>query len=247
MVVDVSGSMVNTDFLWDGQAISRLDAVKKAIRLFVEGGTAPDGETLPGRPDDLVGLVVYATRPETACPLTLNHGVLLQILDQQMPRMLATEATTNTGDALAWALYSLQKAAAKRKVVVLLTDGEHNVPPPALDPLQAAHLAGNLGIPIYAIHAGSETDNDGTASEESMKTKRRLVRVAHISKGRYFRASDSDALLGIYEQIDRLERQEIQSFQYRRYAEGFAWFALASFVVWFAIQALETTIWRKVP
>lgn len=246
MVVDVSGSMANPDYRWQGQPISRLDAVKHAFRLMVEGGTGPGGEQLPGRPDDLIELIAYATRPETACPFTLNHDVLLKVLDTQEPRTVTTEATTNTGDAIAWAVESLQRAPVKRKVLVLLSDGEHNVPPPALKPRQAAQLAGNLGIPIYAIHAGNETE-DGKPSDEAARARKSLEDIARISDGKYFQAADSKALLQACGEIDRLERQEIPSFHYRLYYEGFAWFALASLAGWLALHLLESTIWRRVP
>ncbi len=168
MVVDVSASMSEADFAWQNQMLTRLDGVKNVFRLFVEGGDAPGGEKLPPRANDLISLVVFATRPETACPLTLDHAALLKILDEEQPRILATEATTNPGDALAWALGALRKAPTRRKVLVFLTDGESNVPPPALTPRQAAQLAGNLGIPIYAIGAGPEFD---PASKELKDTK----------------------------------------------------------------------------
>jgi Ca-activated chloride channel family protein len=247
MVVDTSGSMANQDYLWDKLPISRLDAVKKAFRLLVEGGQGPGGGRLLGRPQDLISLVTYATRPETACPLTLNHPVLLQILDAQVPRTISTEATTNTGDAIAWALHSLQRTGAKRKVMVLLTDGEHNVPPPALKPRQASQLAGNLAVPIYTIQAGNETAPDGTPSEEAIKARQTLQEIAKMTQGQYFQAADSEGLLEVCNKIDRLEREEIESFQYRRYYEAFVWFGLASLLLWLAVFVLETTVWRVIP
>jgi Ca-activated chloride channel family protein len=238
--------MATSDYIWNGAPISRLDAVKHAFRLMVEGGTGPGGEKLEGRPDDLIELVVYAARPETACPFTLEHKVLLKILDAQEPRTLTTEATTNTGDAIAWAVESLQRSPVKRKVLVLLSDGEHNVPPPALKPRQAAQLAGNLGIPIYAIHAGNETE-DGKPSDEAARARQSLEDIARISRGQYFQAADSRALLQACRDIDDMERTVIPSYHYRLYYEGFAWFALASLAGWLALHLLESTIWRRVP
>lgn len=246
MVVDVSGSMANRDFLWDKQLISRLEAVKRAFRLLVEG----DGDKLEGRPQDLISLVAYATRPDTACPLTLDHTALLQILDAQEPRRLVTEATTNTGDAIAWALHGLKKATGKRKVMILLTDGEHNVGPPALKPPQAAQLAGNMGIPIYTIHAlGEPADPEEVSkqADENLRAKKTLQKVATITGGQYFQANDTAMLLDVCHKIDRLERAHIESFQYRRYYEGFAWLATAALLVWMTILILEATVWRKVP
>src|SRR5262245_26039238 len=99
MVVDVSGSMAEPDFVWQGEKVSRLDAVKKVFRLFVEGGEA-GGQTFDGRLEDLVGLVTFATRPECPCPLTLSHQVLLRLLDVEMPRQVPGESQTNISDGL---------------------------------------------------------------------------------------------------------------------------------------------------
>src|SRR5262245_36618716 len=196
LVVDVSGSMAERDFIWGTEPVRRLDAVKRALRLFVEGGEGAEGEKLEGRRNDLLGLVTFATRPESVCPLTLSHPVLLQLLDGEQPRVLPEEGRTNIGDALAWGLYRLKAAGSRRKVLVLLTDGEHNVPEPALKPRQAAQLAGNMGIPIYAIDAGSDlpADDRPGANEASaadrLNARKTLREVAVMTKGRYFQASD---------------------------------------------------------
>jgi Ca-activated chloride channel family protein len=252
MVVDVSGSMAERDFAWQAQAISRLDAVKKVFRLFVEGGEGPGGEKLDGRPNDLIALIAFATRPDTACPLTLSHEVLLKILDAEEPRTVPTEARTNIGDAIAWALQRLQASKIRRKVLVLLSDGEHNVEPPALKPRQGAQLAGNLGVPIYTIDAGGDSDKaaviqEGGSVADRLAARKALQEIASISKGQYFHAADSSSLLAACAEIDRLERQQIQSFQYRRYHEMFAWFGLAALLLWVTITVLEATIWRKLP
>src|SRR5947208_166572 len=102
MVLDVSGSMGEPDFDWRGQRIPRLDAAKRALRLFVRGGEV-DGQEFPGRGSDQIGLVAFAAHPEDTCPLTLSHDVLLQLLDAEEPREMP-DANTNIGDALALAL-----------------------------------------------------------------------------------------------------------------------------------------------
>ena len=186
---------------------------------------------------------MFATRPETACPLTLDHAALLKILDGEEPRSIVTEATTNPGDAIAWALHALQKAPTRRQTVIFLTDGEANVPSPALKPRQAAQLAGNLHIPIYAIDAAPENDTTGDAA----KAQETLQEIAKLTEGRYFRAADGAALTQALAAIDRLERAAIRSFHYRRYDEAYPWFALAALVCWLGIVGLETTRWRKTP
>lgn len=251
MVVDVSGSMAETDFDWKGERISRLDAAKRAFRLFIEGGAGPDGEQLKGRANDLISLVAFGTRPESICPLTLNHEVLLHLLNDQQPRG-ALEGQTNIGDAITWALIRLRSAGSWRKIIVLLTDGEHNVPPPALKPRQAAQLAGNLGIPIYVIDAGS--DEPGTAEAGARETsavdrlnaKKTLQDVAKMTGGLAFEARDGKALVNACKRIDELEKQRTLSFQYRRYVDLYPWLGMASLVCWVLVIGLEATFWRKV-
>lgn len=242
-VLDASHSMSEQDFRWGDKPVSRFDGVRKVFRLLVEGGSGLQSEMFPGRPQDLLALVVFATRPETACPLTLDHAALLKILDAEEPRTIVTEATTNPGDALAWALYALQKAPTRRKAIIFLTDGESNVPPPALKPRQAAQLAGNLHIPIYAIDAAPEDDAQGDAA----KAKETLQEIAKLTEGRYFRAADGASLTHALGTIDRLERTAIRSFAYRRYEEGYPWFAAAALACWLTIVGLEATWWRKAP
>jgi Ca-activated chloride channel family protein len=243
MVVDVSVSMGTEDFDWDNQKMARLVGVKKLFRLFVAGGKGPDDVELPGRRTDLVALVTFATHPQTACPLTLEHASLLDIMEaQQTP----TEATTNPGDAIAWALHVLSQAPTKRKVLVFLTDGESNVPD-KLKPRQAAQLAANLSIPIYAIDASPAVPKDKDEAAEMERARVMLQTLARMTQGSYFRAQDGRGLLQAYQSIDQVERDRILSFQYQRYYEGFHWFALAALACWLALIALEATIWRKVP
>ena len=111
-----------------------------------------DGQELPGRGSDQIGLVPFAREPEDTCPLTLSHDVLLELLDAEEPRG-ALDSGTNIGDALAWGLKRLEAAGDRRKVLVLLSDGEHNVPG-GLTPRQAGQLAANQGVPVYCIDAG---------------------------------------------------------------------------------------------
>jgi len=112
--------MATPDFTWEGKSISRLEAVKRAFRLFVEGDKQPgEHALLEGRPNDLVGLVTFARWPQTSCPLTLSHSVLLRLLDAEKPRSTPTESETNIGDAIAWGLVRLEKTNAKRKVMIL--------------------------------------------------------------------------------------------------------------------------------
>jgi Ca-activated chloride channel family protein len=247
MILDTSGSMAERDFDWYGEQVSRLEAVQRAFRLFVEGGTAPDGRRFEGRPTDLVGLVVFGTRPDCICPLTLSHAALLRLLDAQRPRHIPGEAETNISDALALGLHRLQAAGKKRKAIVLLTDGEHNVvaPESGWTPRQAGRLAESLGIPIYTIDSGS--DSAGEDPEIRAAAVQVLASLAERTGGQAFNARDTAALLAACHAIDREERTRTPSFFYRRYHEAYPWLALASFVGLTLTWTLESTIWRRLP
>jgi Ca-activated chloride channel homolog len=269
MVVDVSGSMATRDFDWNGEPISRLDAVKRVFKLFVRGGAGPDGtpdggdaRPFEGRPTDSISLTVFATRPTTLCPLTLSHSVLLRQLDDEKPRGVPGESETNISDAIALALYRLEKGAGpRRKVLVVLTDGEHNVSPTrsGWTPQQeAAHIVGPLGVPVYTIDAGGglAVPEPGVKPADSAtvspaETRRQAVEtleaVAKLTHGRYFQAHDTAGLLEACHAIDALERTDTPSFQYRRYHEGYPWFGLASLLSIMAAVVMETTVWRRLP
>jgi Ca-activated chloride channel family protein len=261
MLIDVSGSMAETDFTWPGEPkpISRLEAVRRAFGLFVAGGEGPDGTSLPGRAEDLIGLVTFATRPDSPCPLTLGHSVLLRTLAAEKVRSVPGESETNISDAIVLGLHRLKSAGPRRRVLVLLSDGEHNVTNTASGwtPRQAAQVAANLGVSIYTIDAGGETTttrekppkgneapSDTVNRDEGIRT---LQEVAAISRGRYFAARDTKSLLDVCVAIDRLERAEIESFQYRKFYEGYPWCGLTAFVMFGLVAAIEATMWRRAP
>jgi Ca-activated chloride channel family protein len=249
MVVDTSPSMGERDFDWQGLPLTRLEAAQKAFRLFVAGtkeSADSDGPRFEGRPNDLIGLVTFGDRPEMTCPLTLSHAVLLNLLAATRPLPVSE---TNISDALVLALHRIKDAQPKRKVLILLSDGEHNYLAPRSEwtPRQAAQIAANLGIPIYAIDSGGEpgaTDESSAVREQGVRTLRDLAR---ITGGKYFQARDADGLLAVCRDIDQREREEIESFQYRRYHEGFRWFALAAFVMFVTACVLDRTVWLRVP
>jgi len=259
LLVDCSGSMADEDFDWEGQRISRLNAVKRAFRLFIVGGEGPDGQRLDGRPYDLIGLVTFAHRPDPGCPLTLSHSAVLKFLDKEQPRSVPGESETNITDAVIMGLNRLQNATTKRKVMVLLSDGEHNVPDTASEevrtPRQAAQLAANLHVPIYTIDAGGDLqvprDAGGIPVEPSTASReagiQTLRELAKITGGHYFQASDTKSLLDVCGQIDRLERVEIQSYQRPRFFLAFAWLGVLAFALFVGVNALELTIWQRLP
>ena len=251
MVLDVSGSMETRDAAWEpgGPPVSRLDAARRAFRLFVAGGDAPDGTHFEPRPADQIGLVTFAALPHTACPLTLNHTVLLRVTDAQETKA-GIDAGTNVGDAIAEGLIRLEAAGDRKKVLILLSDGEHNVAEPdVLVPQKSARLSAALGVKVYTIDAGS--DPPPGAPADAVKQRRdgqqTLRSVAEATGGRSFTAPDGTSLLAAYKEIDELEKTRVMSFQYRRYFEYYPWWAAAAFGLLAVGHLLDRTRWRVVP
>ncbi len=255
LALDVSGSMTEKDAAWTPGAapLTRLDAAKRAFRLFVAGGDAPDGTRFEPRESDAIGLVAFAVVPQTVCPLTLNHSVLLKVAADQEPRSIL-DAGTNVGDARAEGVIRLDRGGGdRRKVLILLSDGEHNVSKEGdrnpLTPRQAAQLAANLGVKVYTIDAGGTPPPDAPLEVVEQRTsgKEALRVVADMTGGRSFAASSGADLLAAYREISALERSPILTFQYRRYFDHTPWAAgLAAGLLTLA-HLLERTRWRVLP
>lgn len=250
VILDVSGSMAEKDAIWAGAPVTRLEAAKRACRLLIEGGAGPEGESLPGRPEDQVGLVTFAHWPTSAAPLTLDHAAVLNVLDRQQPQRRPDLSQTNIGDAVAWGLHRLEGASPRRRAMVLITDGAQNVPPPALTQSQSAALAAARSVPVYVLDCGPE-DKSGAQTDagrrEREDSRRALGSLASATGGRYFPASDIGALLAACADVDRLERATISSFRYEHYREAYPWLGIAALGIWFAAATLNQTGWRRVP
>lgn len=233
MLVDRSSSMQALDFTLDGRPVDRLAAVKSVARDFVSGG---DG--LPGRPDDLIGLVGFAGYADSLCPLTLDHQHLLGALSTIRLAETQGEDGTAIGDAIALAVERLRdvedRREVKSRIVILLTDGENTAGD--LDPLVAAEIARTYGIKIYTIGVGTR----GVAKVPVRMMGRTVLRnmpvsideetlreVARTTGGTYFRATDTDSLVEIYETIDELEKTRTEQRRYRQFDD----FATGSFRV----------------
>ncbi|MCB2263870.1 MAG: VWA domain-containing protein [Candidatus Thiosymbion ectosymbiont of Robbea hypermnestra] len=250
MALDRSGSMDARDFVAADYSVSRLQALKGIFREFVSGGEAG-----PGRPDDLIGLVVFGTYADGVCPLTLDHGNLLHILDRIEVARERSESATAVGEGLGLAVERLLDAEARSRVVILLTDGVNNAG--ELDPLQAAELAAEHGIKVYTIGAGGNgyapvpvTGSDGrqylrrALVEMDEKTLREIAR---RTGGAYFHAQDAKGLTETYRAIDRLERTKITESRYLRYREHYAGFALAALVLIALAGLTAGTLLRRLP
>jgi Ca-activated chloride channel homolog len=246
LALDVSNSMATPDFGTPGSVpISRLDAAKSTFTVFVKGG-----DEFPGRATDSLGLVAFAAVPRTPCPITLNHSVLLAVLNEQQPRS-GVDSGTNIGDAIAEGLHRLEAAGAKRKVLVLLSDGEHNVVKDGADapltPLAAAELARALGVPVYPIDCGGDPTGDDEQQQQRRDGRDVLRQVAERTGGQSFAANDSAGLRAAYAAIDALERTPVESYRYRRYVEAGPWLGLTALGLFVLLLSLEQTRWRGLP
>lgn len=233
LVVDRSGSMQAMDFQLDDKPVDRLTAVRKVVRDFVLGA----GQ-LQGRPDDLIGLIAYGTFADSKCPLTLDHGYLIETLDKTEIAATNEEGQTAIGDAIALAVEHLQALERQRrrgqleriksKVIILLTDGENNAG--IIEPLQAAELAATYDIRIYTIGAGTQgrapfkvTDPFGREMYRWMEVsvdEDMLRRIADKTGGKYFPADNTESLAQVYEEIDQLERSKTEE---KRYFQTTEW------------------------
>ena len=262
MAIDVSGSMETPDVIWNPNSppVTRLEAARRAFKLFVAGGEAPDGTAFEPRSGDSVGVVSFAAVPQVACPLTLNHSVLFKVVDELKPKSQA-DAGTNIGDALAEATDRLDAVKTKRKakVLILLSDGEHNVstvdpvkgePRPGIDrtmrPREAAQLAANLGVRVYTIDTGGDSPPGAPPDVVALREEGRatLQKVAEMTGGRSFAATSGTELLAAYREISLLDKVEVDAPIYRRYFEDYGWCAAAALVLLLAAHVLDRTAWR---
>jgi Ca-activated chloride channel homolog len=238
MVVDRSGSMLGEDFYINKKPVTRIEAVKSVFHDFVAG----KGE-LPGRWDDQIGLVAFGGYAEAKCPLTFDHDALLKVLEEvHCPRaivdaagqvingrLLQEECATAIGDALATAVERLKPVKAKSKVIILLSDGRSNAG--ALEPLEAAKAAKALGIKIYTIGIGSLGDEPVPCTDPLGRRgylppgenldENTLRTIAKTTGGKYFNATNTEALRNVYADIDRLEKTTSEGRLYTEYQEFF--------------------------
>lgn len=215
VALDQSSSMNTADFPSGKSRVSRLAAAKETVTQFVAG-----------RPDDLIGLVVFANYPDLACPLTLDHEFVRDVVRSVRPAQPGDDGT-NLGDAIVWALDSLEDSTPKKKVLILLTDGRNSpaVPRPT-DPIEAAAIAAGLGVRVHTIAIGSARDAEAVAKppgaiEAEGPDLQLLERLAAAGGGRAFVATDAPALARVFATIDALEKSPVRGEVRMRYREWY--------------------------
>ena len=242
LVIDVSRSMLAEDFTIGGQRANRLEAVKGVTEQFIEE-----------RPHDRIGIVAFAGRPYLVSPLTLDHDWLITNLDRI--RIGLVEDGTAIGSALASASSRLKDKEAKSKLVVLLTDGDNNSG--SVTPLTAAEASKALGIKVYTIGSGSRgnapfpfVDRFGRTIYRQIPVEfdeKSLQDIAGMTGGSYFRATDTESLQQIFDEIDTLEKSEVEVQKVSQYRDIFPWFVFLGVILLTAETLLGQTLWRRLP
>ena len=250
LVVDRSGSMDARDFVEGDYSVSRLDAVKGVLKGFIAGGDSGDG-----RPNDLLGVVAFGTYADGICPLTLDHGSLMAILDDLSVARSREESQTAVGEGLALAVERLREYPAKSKVVILLTDGVNNAG--NISPQQASELARAQGVKVYTVGAGSTGVAPMPVRRESGRVvlrpvaveidERSLKSIAERTGARYFNARDARGLAETYRAIDALERSELTEIRYLQYEEHYAQLVFAALALIAAATLVAGTYLRRLP
>jgi Ca-activated chloride channel family protein len=236
LLLDISGSMLAEDF-----RPNRIEAAKDVAQKFIDGRT-----------HDRIGLVIFAGESFTQCPMTLDYRVLKNLLRQVKSGMV--EDGTAIGMAIAQGVNRLKDSKTKSKVIILMTDGVNNRG--EIDPLTATQIAGTFGIRIYTIGVGTIGEApypvqtpfgiryQNVPVDVDEKT---LQKIAELSKGQYFRATNNRSLRLIYNEIDDMEKTRIEVTTYRSYTELFYTPAGAGLLLLLLEVGLAGTALRKLP
>lgn len=223
LVLDASGSMETTDFF-----PNRLEAAKEVIAQFIEG-----------REHDRIGLVVFGEASFTACPLTVDYRTLTGFLRRVDIGAVPPNGTA-IGLGLLNAVHRLRDSAAQSKVIILLTDGDNNR---GIDPRLVGQIAGDLGIKVYTIGVGTPNVRDPRGGFNPDL----LQQIAAETKGRYFHATNRDSLAAIYQEIDAMEKTEVEYNVYAQWDELLAWFLWPALALFGLELALRETRLVTVP
>ena len=235
LALDASSSMQAEDF-----QPTRFEAAQEAAASFVQG-----------RVSDRVGLVVFAAEAYTQVPLTLDYSFLQRMLERVSIGVV--EDGTAIGTALATTVNRLKDSKAESKVAILLTDGRNNRG--QIDPQTAAEIAATMGVRVYAIGVGSTGQGSaqseptaGTGQEESTGIDAGMLRTISASTGgRYFSATNQDALESIYAEIDTMETTPVDERVYTDRREQYPYFLLPALLAVLLDIGLATTVFRRFP
>ena len=238
LVIDLSSSMLSRDFKPD-----RLEVSKRVASEFVTK-----------RQYDRIGLTVFSGEAYSQCPLTTDHRVVQEFLASLKCGIL--EDGTAIGMGLGTAVNRLKETEAKSKIVILLTDGVNNAG--YIKPITAAQIAQEFGIKVYTIGVGTKGQALAPVSRRANGTfifdmstveidEALLTEISTMTGGKYFRATTAEGLQQIYDEIDRLEKTEIEVTSIRRYSEEFHWFAMLGLIFLVLELILRYTILRTLP
>ena len=236
LAMDISGSMLAMDL-----QPNRIEAAKSVAAIFINS-----------RPNDNIGLVVFAGESFTQCPLTTDHAVLLNLLKDI--RCGIIEDGTAIGLGLANAVGRLEKSQGKSKVIILLTDGSNNRGDIA--PVTAAEMAETFGIQVYTIGVGTIGEalvpvqtayGIDYVNAPVVIDEQTLQKIANTTKGQYFRATNTSKLKEIYAEIDKMEKTKISTQHYSKKYEEYTIFAIIAFILLCAEIILRKTLFRTIP
>jgi len=236
MALDISSTMMIDDV-----RPNRLEAAKAVASEFILS-----------RPNDNIGLVIFARQSFTQCPMTTDHAVLINLFNEVKSGMI--DDGTAIGLGLANAVNRIKESKAKSKVIILLTDGSNNAGDIA--PITAAEIAKTFGIRVYTIGVGTTgivnmpMQTQYGIQYQQMKSEfdaKSLQQIANMTGGKYYNATDNEKLRQIYQDIDKLEKTKISVQQYSKKEEQFYWFALLAFILLVIEVSLRNTIFRKIP
>ena len=228
LVLDISSSMLADDF-----KPNRLEAVKKTASEFIQG-----------RKEDRIGILVFAGESFIQCPLTIDKTVLKSLINEITVASKEYDGTA-IGMAIANGTNRLRNSKVESKVMILLSDGSNNSG--EIDPITAAELANQFNIKIYTIGAGtnkSYTRIPGRGMIRNEIDEETLMRIAKVTGGKYFRATDIETLGLVYSEISSLERSEIDVKEYTQYKELYGWFLIPAFILGMSMEIIRRSIFR---
>ena len=234
LVLDMSSSMKAEDL-----KPNRFEASREVAKQFVDK-----------RLSDRIGLVTFAMKSFTVCPPTLDYRLLKQLIDEV--QMGIIEDGTAIGMGIATAINRLKDSEAKSKVIIILTDGDNNAG--EIDPVTAADLALTYGIKIYTIGAGTRGTAPFPVQDPIFGPRYRniqvnideemLTRVAELTGGKYYRATNTEQLAQIYDQIDELEKSKVEEIIYTDYEDRYPLF-LAISISLLMVGFIVDKIWLR--